>query len=186
MTSNGYMVAGGTSGAADITFLPQTLPDPARPNNVLAPFWTDLTGAGAQGIFATILTDGVNDWVVVEWRVNVFGTSSGRVFQSWIGINGVEDISFTYNPANLPAAPPAGYGLTVGAENIEGSAGAQIAGAPTTDLVVTSTPGVPGETYTYTYELKGTKTGNRTTRTDMITPLVRGTTTEVDTINVTN
>ena len=186
VTSNGYMVAGGTLGAADITFLPQTLPDPARPNNVLAPFWTDLDGTGRPGIFAGTLTDGVSTWVVIEWRVNVFGTSSVRVFQSWIGVNGVEDISFTYDPANLPAAPPAGFGLTVGAENIEGSAGAQIAGTPTQDLRVTSTPGAPGETYTYTYELKGTKTGNRTTRTDMITPLVRGITTEVDTINVTN
>jgi len=186
VTSNGYMVAGGTSGAADITFLPQTLPDPARPNNVLAPFWTDLDGTGAPGILATVLTDGVNSWIVIEWRVNVFGTSSSRVFQSWIGIDGVEDISFTYDSTNLPAAPPAGYGLTVGAENIEGTAGAQIAGPPTQDLRVTSTPGVPGETYTYTYELKANKTGNRTTRTDMTTPLVRGTTTEVDTINVTN
>ena len=101
------MVAGGTLDAADISFSPQTLPDPARPNNVLAPFWTDLTGVGAQGIFAASLTDGVSTWIVVEWRVNVFGTTSGRVFQSWIGVNGVEDISFTYDPANLPAAPPA-------------------------------------------------------------------------------
>ena len=186
VTSNGYLVAGGTSGAVDISFMPQTLPDPARPNNVLAPFWTDLDGTGAPGIFIATLTDGVDTWIVTEWRVNVFGTTSSRVFQSWIGINGVEDISFTYNPANLPAAPPAGYGLTVGAENIDGTAGAQIAGLPTQDLRVTSTPGVPGESYTYTYELKANKTGNRTTRTDMTTPLVRGTTTEVDTINVTN
>ena len=49
--------------------------------------------------------------------MNVFGTTSQRVFQHWIGLNGAEDITFTYDPANLPAAPPAGYGLTVGAEN---------------------------------------------------------------------
>jgi len=186
VTTNGYMVAGGTSGAVDVSFIPQTLPDPTRPNNVLAPFWTDLDGTTAPGILVGSLTDGVSTWVVIEWRLNLFGTSSRRVFQSWIGLNGVEDISFVYDPANLPAAPPAVFGLTVGAENVDGTAGAQIAGVPTTDLRVTSTPGVPGETYTYTYELKGSQTGNRTTRTDMTTPLVRGITTEVDTINVTN
>ena len=108
VTSNGYAVVGGTTGSQDISFLPQTLPDPARPNGVLAPFWTDLDGTGAPGIFATVLTDGVSSWIVLEWRVNVFGTTSQRVFQKWIGINGTEDIVFAYNPANLPVAPGPG------------------------------------------------------------------------------
>jgi hypothetical protein len=43
VTSDGYMVAGGGD-ADDVSFEPQTLPDPARPNGVLAPFWTDLDG----------------------------------------------------------------------------------------------------------------------------------------------
>jgi len=61
---------------------------------VLAPFWTDLDGTGAPGVYVVALTDGVNTWTVVEWRVNVFGTTSPRVFQVWIGVNGVEDISY--------------------------------------------------------------------------------------------
>jgi subtilisin family serine protease len=183
VTSNGYSVAGGAAGA-DIAFNPQTLPDPAPPNGVLAPFWTDLDGAGAPGVFAATLTDGLNDWVVVEWRLNLFGTTSGRVFQQWIGVNGSEDITFTYDPGNLPAAPPATYGLTVGAENAEGSAGAQIAGPPTVDLRVTSTPGAPGGSLTYSFELRGTDTGVGDVTTTMATPLVRGVTTEVDRITV--
>jgi subtilisin family serine protease len=188
VTSNGYLVAGGAT-ATDVDFRPQTLPDPARPNGVLAPFWTDLDGTGAPGIFAATLTDGVNDWIVVEWRVNVFGTTSQRVFQAWIGVNGPEDITFAYDPANLPAAPPAGFGLTVGAENTEGSAGDQIAPTipetpPTGDLRVTSTPGAPGGTLTYSFDVKGVAAGAGTVRTDLTTPLVRGTTTEVDTIQV--
>jgi hypothetical protein len=188
VTSNGYLVAGGAT-ATDVDFRPQTLPDPARPNGVLAPFWTDLDGTGAPGIFAATLTDGVNDWIVVEWRVNVFGTTSQRVFQAWIGVNGPEDITFAYDPANLPAAPPAGFGLTVGAENTEGSAGDQIAPTipetpPTGDLRVTSTPGAPGGTLTYSFDVKGVAAGAGTVRTDLATPLVRGTTTEVDTIQV--
>ena len=187
VTSNGYLVAGG-AGPEHVRFQPQTLPDPAPPNGVLAPFWTDLDGTGAPGVFAGVLTDGVDSWVVVEWRLNVFGTTSQRVFQAWIGVNGPEDITFAYDPANLPAAPPAGFGLTVGAENTEGSAGDQIAPTtpetpPTGDLRVTSAPGAPGGSLTYSFELRGLFSG--TVRTDMVTPLVRGTTTDVDGITVT-
>ena len=189
VTSNGYLVAGGATGQ-DVSFIPQTLPDPAPPNGVLAPFWTDLDGAGAPGIFIVTLTDGVNDWIVVEWRVNVFGTASQRVFQAWIGVNGPEDITFAYDPGNLPAAPPAGFGLTVGAENAEGSAGDQIAPTlpetpPTEDQRVTSTPGAPGASLTYSFDVRGVFRGTGIVRTDLTTPLVRGTTTDVDTIEVT-
>ena len=55
------------------------IPDRGPPNNFLAPFWTDLDGTGAPGIFIATLTDGVDDWIVVESRLNVFGTSSQRV-----------------------------------------------------------------------------------------------------------
>jgi subtilisin family serine protease len=189
VTSNGYSVAGGVSSAGEIQFIPQSLPDPALPNSVLAPFWTDLDGTAAPGIFAAELTDGVSTWLVIEWRVNVFGTTSQRVFQHWLGEGGAEDISFVYNPDDLPAAPPAGFGLTVGAENQAGSAGDQLAPPipevpPTEDQRVTSTPGTPGGTLTYSFELKGVATGTGEVRTSMTTPLVRGTTQDFDQIIV--
>ncbi|MFI9556111.1 S8 family serine peptidase [Nonomuraea endophytica] len=184
IVSNGYSVAGGTNGSEDISFTPQTLPDPARPNNVLASYWTDLDGTGAPGIYAATLTDGVSTWLVLEWRVNLFGTTAQKVFQQWIGVNGTEDISFTYDPANLPGDPPAGYGLTVGAENDEGTAGGQIAGPPTTDLRVTSTPGAPGGTLTYTMKVKGVVNGVGSVTTATSTPQVKGITVEVDKITV--
>lgn len=182
VTSNGYAVAGGAA-AADIDFAPQTFPNPARPNGVLAPFWTDLDGAGAPGIRAATLTDGVNTWVVIEWSLNVFGTTSNRHFQTWIGINGVEDVTFTYDPAARPA-DPAGLPFNVGAENADGSAGDQIAGLPTEDLRVTSTPGAPGGTLSYSFELLGQQAGVGNVTTSVTTPLVVGTTTEVDPITV--
>ena len=50
VVSNGYIVLGGGT-SSDIVFTPQHFPNAARPNNVLAPFWTDLnpsaTGAGS-------------------------------------------------------------------------------------------------------------------------------------------
>ena len=65
-----------------------------------------------------VLTDGVDTWLVVEWRVNVFGTNDTRVFQTWIGVGGTQDISYAY-PANLPADPN-GQDYLVGAENAAG------------------------------------------------------------------
>ena len=128
---------------------------------------------------------------MIEWRVNVFGTTSQRVFQTWIGINGTEDIVFAYDPANLPVAPGPAFGLTVGAENVEGNRGAQTAPTfpgtgPTEDLRVTSTPGAPGGTFTYSFGVRGIQVGTGTVRTDLTTPLVRGTTIDVDAIQITN
>lgn len=56
----------------------------------------------------------------------------------WIGVNGVEDITFAYDPANLPADP--GYPFVVGAEDAHGCRGAHSTALPTQDLRVTSTP----------------------------------------------
>lgn len=134
--SNGYIVPGGAEPE-------DTRPDPAfgteRPNGVLAPFWTDLDGTGRQGILANVLTDGVHSWIVIEWQVNVAGTTSERRFQVWIGINGVQDIQYAYKFDTL-ADGSGGHDLLVGAENIDGTrhAGLPINTVPTTDLRVTS------------------------------------------------
>ncbi|MER5426173.1 S8 family serine peptidase [Streptosporangium roseum] len=184
VVANGYTVAGGTAGSTDISATPQSLPNPATPNNVLAPYWTDLDGTGAPGVYVGTLTDGVSDWLVVEWRLNVYGTTDAKVFQQWIGLNGTEDITYTYDPDNLPGDAPASYGLTVGAENDEGTAGGQITGPPTQDLRVTSTPGAPGGTLTYTMKVKGVSAGSGSVTTGTSTPQVKGITIEVDKITV--
>ncbi|WP_433215232.1 S8 family serine peptidase [Microtetraspora malaysiensis] len=184
VVSNGYTVAGGTTGSADIAYAPQTLPDQAPPNNVLAPYWTDLDGRGAPGVYAGTLTDGVNRWVVIEWQVRLYGDSAVRVFQQWIGVNGTEDISFAYNPAARPPYPGDDYGLTVGAENADGTAGGQITGAPTSDYRITSTPGAPGGALTYSFTVSGSSAGTGEVTTATSTPQVRGVTVEVDKITV--
>src|SRR5258708_23528538 len=48
MVSNGYLVLGGGI-SSDIQFINQRFPNPAPPNNVLAPFWTDLDATPARG-----------------------------------------------------------------------------------------------------------------------------------------
>ena len=162
--SNGYVVVGGgTPEDNNCCDLPGG-EDPERPNNILAPFWTDLDGTGTPGIYAATLTDGVDTWVVVEFRVNVFGTTSGRVFQIWIGVDGVEDITFAYDPANLPADP--GFAFLIGAENAAGQ-GDLTADLPTQDLRVVSTDSVPGEAVTYVLTVRGQQEGTGTVTTEI-------------------
>jgi Subtilase family/Fibronectin type-III domain/PA domain len=172
--SNGYLLAGG-GGSEDNNCcnLPDG-PDPARPNNMLAPFWTDLDGTGAEGIFAGILTDGVDNWLVIEYRVNVFGTTSERVFQAWIGVNGVQDITYAYDPANLPA-DPAGQDFLVGAENLLGQ-GDMVATLPTEDLRVSSSAPTPGGSVSYTVTVRGVDGGVGVVTTEMEGPDLPGTT----------
>jgi hypothetical protein len=172
--SNGYLLAGGGSSEDNNCCNLPTGPDPARPNNMLAPFWTDLDGGGAPGIFAATLTDGVNSWIVIEYRVNVFGTNSSRVFQVWIGINGVQDITYAYDPGNLPGNPN-GQPFLVGAENELGQ-GDMTATLPTPDLRVTSTAPTPGASASYTVNVRGVQSGTGTVTTEMEGPDLPGVT----------
>jgi hypothetical protein len=170
--ANGYVLAGGgTSEDNNCCNLP-TGPDPARPNNMLAPFWTDLDGTGAPGIFAGTLTDGVDTWLVIEYRVNVFGTTSSRVFQTWIGVNGVQDITYAY-PG--PLGSPNGQDFLVGAENQLGQ-GDMTATLPTQDLRVTSTAPTPGAAASYTVNVRGVHSGTGTVTTEMEGPDLPGAT----------
>jgi hypothetical protein len=184
--SNGYLVVGGGTSEDNVCCnLPAQIPDPARPNNILAPFWTDLDGTGAPGILATTLTDGVNTWLVFEWRVNVFGTTSNRHFQVWIGLGASQDITFAYDPAALPADPN-GQPFLIGAENATGDGSGLPAGTlPTGDLRVTSTAPVPGGSASYTVKVRGLIPGDGKVTTSMTSPIVPGTTVVTSNVQVT-
>lgn len=181
--SNGYLVAGGAGSEDNNCCNLPTGPSPAAPNNMLAPFWTDLDGTGAPGLFAGILDDGTNAWVVVEYRVNVFGTTSQRVFQVWIGLNGVQDLSYAYDPTNLPADPN-GQPFLVGAENQVGQ-GDMSPTLPTTDLVVTSSNPTPGASATYSLTIQGRAIGSGLVVTSLKASGVLGTTIVKNRVTVT-
>ena len=185
VTSNGYAVVGGAEGA-DIQFTPQELPDPNPPNNVLAPYWTDLDGSEAPGIYAAIISDEAGDlWFAAEWQVDLFGTDELKVFQLWIGLNGTEDITFAYDPTNLPGDTPPEYGLTVGAENANGTGGEDLDAPPTEDLRVTSTEGAPGGSVSYSFTVQAVSPGVAQVATALQSLAVPGLTTDVEVINVT-
>jgi hypothetical protein len=183
--SNGYLVVGGGTAEDNNCCNLTQIPDPARPNNVLAPFWTDLDGTGAPGLLVATLSDGVDTWIVVEWQVNVFGTMSNRHFQIWLGINGTEDITFAYDPAALPA-DPAGQPFLVGAENVAGTGGEQLpmGTLPTEDLRVVSTAPTPGASVSYTVTVRGLFPGTGRVVTEMVSPDIPGATVVSSSIEV--
>ena len=150
-------------------------PDPERPNNMLAPFWTDLDGTDAPGVFAAILIDNTtgDEWFVVEYQVDVFGTDDLRTFQVWLGLNGVEDITYEYA---ADQAAPAGQQFLVGAENALGE-GDMAAVLPTEDgLLVTSSDSVPGDVASYSFTAKGVRVGTGVVTTEMTASRVPGVT----------
>ena len=126
MSSNGFFVAGGDSTNAFTPFN-QNLPDPAAPNNVIAPFWTDLdmdgtspTDSGGGIWYAGLLSSGPFTWLVLEWQnAELFGLpGSAYTAQVWIEL-GSSNISVAY--ASLSPGIP-GF-LTVGVEDLVGAAG---------------------------------------------------------------
>ena len=154
--SNGYLIVGGGSSEDNNCCNLPTGPDPLRPNNILAPFWSDLDGTAAPGVRFAVLTGGGDQWFVVEHQVNVFGTSDLRTFQVWIGLNGVEDIVYEYA---ADQQDPDGQDYLVGAENSLGE-GDMVAILPTEDgLTVTSTDPVPGDVASYSFLARGTRVG---------------------------
>lgn len=165
VVSNGYLVVGGAT-QADVNFEPNGIPNPAAPNNVLAPLWTDLdptTAAAGDGVSIGTLTDGVNSWIVVDWNgVKTYSGNATNSFEVWIQTTGVESITYTYG---APAVGDSGAGVGVGAENRDGTSGKTLATLPVTDdeVLVSTTPPAAGGVVTFDYTLKGLVKGTWTT-----------------------
>jgi hypothetical protein len=124
-SSNGYAIIGGSTDPGDNTLINQNFPDPIVPNNVLAPFWTDLNPEAGGNLYIGVLTDGSDSWVVLDWEaVSEFSTLNQNSFEIWVGINGDanpgEDVSYAYG--TMQGSGNGGF-LTVGAENKFGTHG---------------------------------------------------------------
>ncbi len=150
---NGTLELGKASGAASPS-VNQNLPDPAAPNNVLSPWWTDLNLGAGGNWYKAGFTDGVRTWNVLEWNnVPRSGDLNSRFsFQIWLE-RGTDHITFTYGPLRGKTMDG-----TTGAENEAGTAGdtTYYDGSGTlpwggSDLTVTAVPGKPGETHTVTF-----------------------------------
>ena len=71
---------------ADIVFTPQTFPNAARPNNVVAPSGPTSIPAAGGGIRVAVLTRrAATDWIVVDWAgVKNFSNATTHSFEIWI------------------------------------------------------------------------------------------------------
>jgi subtilisin family serine protease len=196
VTSNGYVVVGGGS-SADVEFVPQTMPDPAAPNNVIAPWWTDIDLSQAAtpntGVRATILTDGADDWLVIDYEdVATFGSCTPgpceiHDFQIWIGLTGDanpgEDVTMAHG--DLGEGSP--DGLNAGAENRDGSSGVNMSPLPTdnSDWTIDTSPPTPGGFVEIAYQALGKQAGVYVIPARMTSDQTAGTTTERVTLTVT-
>lgn len=182
VSSNGYVVVGGGAGE-DNSINNQNFPDANRPNNVLAPFWTDLNPAAAGAVRIDVLTDGVDDWIVVDWAgVREFSNPRLASFEIWIGVNGDAhpgtDVSYAFGP--IQGNGDGGF-LTVGAENSSGSKG-QVTyhngtgtlPADGTQLVVGSAAGTTGS-HTVSFGATGLSAGPWTNCAEMTSAAFDGT-----------
>ena len=179
MVSNGYLVMGGGT-AADVSAVNQVFPDTAVPNNVIAPFWTNLNPELGGNLYAAQITDpyGIN-WMVFEWE-DVPNATSGELntFQVWFGTGADQEIYFVYSDIS---AGDSGL-LTVGAENLDGSFGANWfangTGTPVTagmELSVVAVPGAAGESHTATFMVTGWHIGSFTNCAELTSDLFDGT-----------
>jgi len=129
---------------------------------VLAPYWTDLTGVGAEGVRLQLVAVGDVTWIVVEWSVLVRATGEPRAFQVWLRTGDSEDVLFIYPGGSLPAS---GSALAVGAESIDGTRAAQAPAPPSADQRVATLPASPGEEAVYTFTARGVRAGTGTIET---------------------
>ncbi len=171
VSTNGFIVVGSSS-SADATPFPQHFPNAARPNNVIAPFWSDLntTGGGAAGtILVNVLGNGSHSWIIVDWEgAKNFSNATTHTGEIWLQIPGgasgagaaSEDITISYGAANAAAGDP-GTGINWGAENRTGTSGANIASAPAdnTEYKVHTTPPTAGGSVSIPFDVTSKKTG---------------------------
>jgi uncharacterized repeat protein (TIGR01451 family) len=139
---NGTIEVGTASGSA-AGASNQNLPNVSLPNNILAPFWSDLNLAAGGNWYVAVLNAGPQQFTVYEWEnVPFFGDPTPSTFQVWVETN-TSNIWFVY--ADLPLIPA---NLTVGIENDNGSVGSSYfndgngtAPVPGIDLQVVSSEG---------------------------------------------
>jgi hypothetical protein len=203
MTTNGYLIIGSDNA---IRIFNQRFPDPAVPNNVIAPYWTDLDldgnapdDAGGGTWYAAYVSTGPTSptWFVAEWTAAVrYGRSaaeSHHTFQVWIEA-GSDHIHMVYGPNSSIEDR-----VTVGAENANGTAGANYyvdtTSATTGDAV--GTPPVEGDVlgvtsapeersaHTISFRLRGDRVGQYVNVAEMTANAFAGTNIAVAPIQVT-
>ncbi|MCU1416266.1 MAG: serine protease, partial [Schumannella sp.] len=169
VVSNGYVVVGGGTSADVSAEPPASFPDPASPNNVIAPFWSDLDPSAGGSVSVGTLTDGVNNFLIVEWNgVPTFSGGGSNSFQVWITLGASEETYLTYGG---PLTADEAVGSLTGAENRTGSSGVTVGTVdPDSGYQVLTSPPVAGGAVTFDYTLKGLVRGTWSTTAKLTSP----------------
>jgi uncharacterized repeat protein (TIGR01451 family) len=162
MVSNGYAIPGEATDS-DVDYINQLMPDADVPNNVLAPWWTDLDldgtdpGDAGGGIwYAGILYAGSDAFNILEWRqAELYGDpDSVYTFQIWM-LAGTDFIWYVYEQLDGDVSV-----ASVGAEDGAGTVGTTLYydGAGTLPVVGDewAVAAVPGGSATMTFKLEAT------------------------------
>ena len=202
MVTNGYLGIGSDTPVRTVN---QRFPDPTVPNNIVAPYWTDLdldgtspTDAGKGTWSAAYVTLGPDSptWFVAEWtnvaRYGADFAGTAHTFQVWIE-GGGSRIFMVYGPNTATEAA-----LTVGGENAEGTAGTNVyvdttrsdgpngTGRPPKEgdiLAVTTAPEIY-YSHAINYQARGMAAGVYTTTAELNSSSFRGTTVATATVTV--
>ena len=151
-----------------------SLPEPAAPNNVIAPFWTDLDPGTGGAVRVGILTGGPDKWLVVDYdQMVAYGTTIANSFEVWIQLGATEGQWISYG--DLGGAN--GQDLGAGVENRDGTSGINTTPAANTELVVTMGRPTPGGAVTFRYQVSGKKVGSYPLVASATADVVKGTTT---------
>jgi hypothetical protein len=198
LVSNGYVVIGGGTGA-DVNFFPQTFPNASKPNNVVAPFWTDLAPNHGGALRIGTLTDGSTTWLVVDFdHVQNFSNPTSHSGEIWFrlasGAAGTgpssEQITIDYGSGSAPgnaAAGDPGSAMNWGAENRDGTSGKNIASAPAdgSEYRPVLAPPTAGGTATFGYDASADEAKTYTSTASMTSSVTPGTSQSVQTLTVT-
>ena len=172
--SNGYLVVGGGTVDDIRASAGAALPDPMRPNNVIAPYWTDLDPSAGGAIRVATVSDDTSgtSWIVVDYdAVRDYGSTKTNTFEVWLQTGDTEGQWIDYGTLHGPNGQP----LTVGAENRDGTSGVNV--APTKlapEYFIATSPPVPGGSVTFGYQASSAKPGSYSLYAGLTSPLVKG------------
>ena len=182
--TNGYIVVGGGT-SADNNCCDPALRSTAPPNNVIAPYWTDLSldpASGGGEVRVGTLTDGTTSWLVVDYsKVKAYGSALENTFQIWIQLGSTEGTWLSYGSIGGANGQP----LVIGAENRTGSSGVtRPSVASDSEYAITTSPPV-FSTASYSVTFRSLFAGKNTVATIMRSPAIRATAIASTTITVT-
>ncbi|HEY7025860.1 MAG TPA: S8 family serine peptidase [Candidatus Limnocylindrales bacterium] len=200
--TDGYVVVGGGD-SGDVNYIPQDMPDSVSPNNVIAPYWTDLNfeegGDFYVGLFDCI-SSGDHCAYEFEWKdVPIYGTTDTRSFAVWMYTDDfLTSVAYPFDNNEMAydtgsaVAGDAGTPLNVGAEDALGLTAAQLGvdntgtTAPDADgyYVVTGTSAAGGS-LTIDYDVYGAHKGKSNLRALLDSNVTVGTAKHLTTIHVT-